>query len=488
MRPGGCIGCYNFLLNPPARTPAVPIPPAFSEQMQRLLGGEYPLFAASQALPPAAGLRVNTLKTEPGELLRRLGAPAEPVPWCPAGFRLAGELPGEVPPGRHPYHAAGLYYLQEPSAMAAAEILSPQPGERVLDLSAAPGGKASHLTVLMQNQGLLVANEIHPQRVWELAENLERWGVRGVLVLNETPTRLADHFGAFFDRVLLDAPCSGEGMFRKSEAARRDWSPAFVQGCAVRQAEILRQAARLVRPGGWLLYSTCTFNPTENEGVIEKFLDENRENAQWELVRPSWQAGFSSGRPEWTAGGRAELRQAVRLWPHLAPGDGHFAALLHKGEAEPGYSRPRRSRAKPQPLEPGSLGLLDEFCRENLNITFDPQRLAQAGSYLYQLPEGLPGLGSLKVLHPGWWLGTVKKGRFEPAHALALGLRCPEARLVCDLQLDSPELKRYLHGETISSPGQPGWVLVAVDGFPLGWGRRTQGVVKNHYPRGLRTM
>ena len=237
--------------------------------MERLLGGEYPAFLASYAERPSVGLRVNTLKTTP-EVFHQI-APFElaPVPWCAAGFTIVGD---DIEAGKHPFHAAGLYYLQDPSAMAVAELLDPQPGERVLDLASAPGGKATHIAAQMQGQGLLVANEIHPKRAWELASNLERWGAANVTITNETPERLAERFEGFFDRVLVDAPCSGEGMMRKGEAARVEWASELIHGCALRQSGILEHAARLVQPGGRLVYSTCTFNPEENEGTVARFL------------------------------------------------------------------------------------------------------------------------------------------------------------------------------------------------------------------------
>ena len=238
------------------------IPSAFLERMARLLRDEYPAFLASYDKLPSVGLRVNTLKIAP-EVFRQI-APFKlaPLPWCAAGFTIAGE---DKEPGKHPYHAAGLYYLQDPSAMAVAELLDPQPGERVLDLASAPGGKATHIAAKMQGQGLLVANEIHSKRAWELAGNLERWGAANVAITNETPERLAERFEDFFDRVLVDAPCSGEGMLRKSEAARVEWAPELVRGCALRQTAILDHAARLVRPGGRLAYSTCR-NPRRAHG------------------------------------------------------------------------------------------------------------------------------------------------------------------------------------------------------------------------------
>ena len=251
------------------------IPPAYLQRMQHLLGDQYPAFLAACAQPAVAGLRLNTLKISPQEFQSISPWPLSPLPWSVAGFAL----PSAAQPGKHPYHAAGLYYLQDPSAMAAAEVLAPRPGERVLDLAAAPGGKSTHLAALMQNQGLLVANEIHPQRAWDLAENLERCGVQMACITNETPARLAQAWGGMFDRVLLDAPCSGEGMFRKSERARGEWSPEHVAACATRQGGILNEAARLVRPGGWLLYATCTFAPQEDEQTIGQFLQAHPEFA-----------------------------------------------------------------------------------------------------------------------------------------------------------------------------------------------------------------
>ncbi len=474
-------------------------PDQFLSQMEHLLGNEFPAFQTSLERPLTTGLRVNSLKLSPQEFLALLhGFELEQVPWCPTGFRLVRS--GQT--GKHPYLAAGLYYLQEPSAMAAVELLAPRPGEHVLDLSAAPGGKATHLVALMQNEGLLVANEIHPQRVWELAENLERWGARNTVITNETPLRLAEHFGAFFDRVLVDAPCSGEGMFRKSAAARRDWSPELVQGCAIRQQEILEQAARLVKPGGWLAYSTCTFNIVENEMVIAKF---NQQHPDFELVEPKQTTGFSPGRPDWVTHELRlpELQRTVRLWPHIAPAEGHFIALLqriseHTGRG--GHTGPplrafhsRRNRIE---LPAPAWRSFEVFSRSALkpgSVDFHANHhLKQVGSYLYAQPLDLPDLGDLKTIHPGWWLGTFKKDRFVPSHALALGLptRSIFAADLANQRLDyaahSREASTYLRGESLPSPGQDGWVLITVDGFPLGWSKRVNGILKNYYPKGLR--
>jgi len=497
------------------------IPQGFLERMRVLLGDELGAFAASYRAAPVAGLRVNTLKLSVEAFRAAAPFALTPVPWCPAGFSLGDEQAA----GKHPWHAAGLYYLQEPSAMAVAELLDPQPGERVLDLAAAPGGKATHIAALMAGQGLLIANEVHPKRAWILAENLERWGAAHVAITNESPERLADRFAGFFDRVLLDAPCSGEGMFRKSAAARREWSPALVLGCAQRQSLILAHAARLVRPGGRLVYSTCTFAPEEDEAVIAGFL---AAHADFDLSAPADRPGFAPGRPEWInnkggaetsrpvvenppaeaekapqgprqvaeatsqfqAGGFQPLGQrdcshTVRLWPHTGPGEGHFVAVLQRradsGEPAP-MPRPWRVTPLPRPVEQAYRA----FCAANLQLPPVADRLALVGAYLYALPAALPDLTGLRFLHPGWWLGVIKKERFEPSHALALRLRPTDVLRCADLPADSLDLRAYLRGESFRSPGNDGWTLVAAAGFAIGWGKRVAGLVKSHYPKGLR--
>jgi 16S rRNA C967 or C1407 C5-methylase (RsmB/RsmF family)/NOL1/NOP2/fmu family ribosome biogenesis protein len=510
---------------------AVPLPPLFLERMSRLLGDEFPAFAAALAEEPRHGLRVNT---------RKLGVEAfrdispfplgEAVPWCPAGFTLTPSPSpggrGGLTPGKHPYHTAGLYYLQDPSAMAAAELLGPRPGERVLDLAASPGGKTTHLAALMDGRGLLVANEIKTGRLGYLVVNVERWGAGNTVVTNATPERLADHFGAAFDRVLVDAPCSGEGTFRRDPSARRDWSPQSVLEYAAKQTAILRVAAHLVRPGGHLLYSTCTFAPEEDEGTVARFL---RDHADFEVVALPQLLGFMPGRPEWLRfnaehvgaatgiRGRwntdrikkdsaslaflavskgdiyvAPTRGAVRLFPHRLAGDGHFVCLLRRRD---GPAEERSLAWSPVALPAGLGRTWRAFCEECLAVDFPEERLRLQAERLYLVPEGMLEMTGLHPAVAGVWMGTFKKERFEPAHALALHLRRDQAQNVLDLPsvvgaTSSPSgtmwspLRAYLRGESLPSEGRPGWVLVCADGFPLGWGKRVQGVVKNHFPRG----
>ena len=494
------------------------IPPLFLENISRLLGEQAVAFQDSLHRPPITGFRANTLKIAPDALRSRLPYDLEPLPWTQSGFRIVE--PSETlsqdsdhapsAPGKHVFHAAGLYYLQEPSAMAVAELLAPQPGETVLDLCAAPGGKTTHLAALMANSGLLLANETHPKRVWELAENLERWGVHNAVITNENPHRLADLLEGFFDKILVDAPCSGEGMFRKSEFARRDWSPALTETCSVRQSAILDSAASLLKPGGMMAYSTCTFNALENETTIARFL---KRHPAFEILPVQSSPGFSPGRPDWVDPRESlpELDRAIRIWPHLAPGEGHFVALLRRDRSD----RPISASKTREKLSKGRVSIRDagrrspgsslphllpeflNFCQQNLPDSglFGPaeiDRLRLAGTYLYLPPASLPDLAGLRVIHPGWWLGSLLSGkgsasvRFEPSHALAMGLQAEHARRCLDLPVDSPQLPAYLRGETLHWDGDDGWVLLVVDGFPLGWGKSVSGLLKNYYPRGLR--
>jgi len=476
---------------PPKDSP--PLPFLFLERMQQLLKEDYPAFLSSYDEAPKVGLRVNTLKIAVSDFYTISPYPLKPVPWCSSGFIVseADPLEEKIPPGKHPYHIAGLFYLQEPSAMLPPEMLNPQPNERVLDLAAAPGGKTTHIAALMQTQGLLVANEIHPKRVWELVKNLERCGVCNAMVTNETPERLAQNLEGFFDKVLVDAPCSGEGMFRKNPRARLEWKPTVVQGCAARQRVILESAARLVRPDGCLLYSTCTFSPEENEGVIARFLADHPE---FEIVDIPRQEFFLPCRPDLVGpDALLELVRAIRLMPHNSPGEGHFAVLMRKKVgSQPKISPANRLARIPHPM----MRSLADFCENALtdqgrDKVLVPERLALVGTYLYLLPPNSPDWRGLRVIHPGWWLGRYKRNRFEPSHALARGLTCQDTRICLDLGLEDARLEAYFHGKNIplnSDNHSTAWMLVTLEGHPLGWGKAVAGVLKNFYPHGLRLV
>lgn len=438
------------------------IPSEFLDRMQRLLGDEYPAFLSALEKPLQKGLRLSARKLKPNHI----PFITEEIPWAPRGYYYQeGSRPG-----KHPYHEAGLYYLQEPSAMAPAALLGPEPGDRVLDLCAAPGGKSTQLADFLQGEGLLVCNEINPKRAKILSRNIERMGIANALVLNMHPRDLENKFPAYFDKVLVDAPCSGEGMFRKEEAASTDWSQDTVEMCAQRQKEILESAAKMLRPGGYLCYSTCTFAPEEDEGCMGDFLSRHPEFSVVETRAP-W---FSPGVPDWSGTKQKELANTFRLWPHKLNGEGHYAALLIKdGEGCGELSNPKEEK---MPKE------LMEFLTE-LNISLPKGRLISFGPSLYLVPMDMPDLKGLKVLRPGLELGVSKKNRFEPAHALALWLNT--AKNTADFPADSKEISDYLQGQVI--PGNnTGWTLITVDGLSLGWAKGSGGQLKNHFPKGLR--
>lgn len=439
-------------------------PEEFVSRIEAQLGAESGEFLQALGAPPE-GLRTNTLRLGPERLRRDAGFRLDPLTFPPEGFLIAEG--GRA--GKHPYHAAGLYYIQDPGAIAAGALVAAQPGERVLDLAAAPGGKATHLAAQMQNEGVLIANDVSRPRARELVRNLERCGVRNAIILSETAERLAGHFGPYFDRVLLDAPCSGESMFHKSAAAREDWSPAAVGGCARRQTGLLQMAAKLTRPGGVLVYSTCTFGLEENEEVVSGFLS----------AHPHF-----SLEPLGSFRGLEEVEPGVyRLWPHRIPGAGHFIAALRRDHDGAGAVVGRWEPTPP----PDALRYFGRFRQDVFPaLPVDPARLALLGRELYELPAHPPAVKGLRVLRPGFWLGTVQRDRFEPGHALALAVGPDLSPATADLRLEDERVGRYLRGHPIDHAGPPGWMPVAVDGFALGWGKRVGATVKNHYPKGLR--
>ena len=427
------------------------LPQAFLDRVKIQLGEEYPLFLQSLELPRAVALRFNPLKGA----TPRLPFVRESVFWEKMGFYYDPE----ARPGLHPFHEAGVYYLQEASAMAPVTLLDPRPGERICDLCAAPGGKSTQIAGKLGVEGFLLCNEFNPKRAKILSRNVERMGISNALVTNAHPEELAKRLEGFFDRVLVDAPCSGEGMFRKEEAAVTDWSQETVEMCARRQREILHSAARLVRPGGRLVYSTCTFAPEENEQTVAGFLEEH----------PEFQP-VAVDAPWFTPAGPGQYR----LWPHKLRGEGHFAAVLQRAGEESCQGDTPAGEKLPK--------LWQDFARE-LGIQLPEGKAITFGTELYWAPVDMPSLKGLKVLRPGLELGTVKKDRFEPAHALALWLKT--CKNVQDYPADSEQIRKYMGGDVVNSQ-QKGWCLVTADGYSLGWGKGDGSVLKNHYPKGLR--
>ena len=430
------------------------LPEAFLNRMQNQLKEEYAAFLESLERPRAVALRLNPLKVGTTPSLPFVG---NSVPWEPMGYYYDPDSR----PGLHPYHEAGVYYLQEASAMAPVQLLDPQPGERVCDLCAAPGGKSTQIAGRLKGEGFLVCNEWSPKRAKILSQNIERLGVANAVVTNETVQHLAQRYPEYFDKVLIDAPCSGEGMFRKEEAAVTDWSQETVEMCAARQAEILDSGANLLRPGGILVYSTCTFAPEENEETVAAFLQRHPEFVPEETDAPWFEAVENGG---------------FRLWPHKLRGEGHFAARLRKT----GQAQPVSCDCAPEKLP----RQWEEFAK-NLQISLPEGRAVTFGGRIYWAPVEMPDIRGIRVLRPGLELGELKKDRFEPAHALALWLK--NAAAMMNLTADDPKVKAYLHGDVIPCETK-GWCLLCVDGYSLGWGKGDGKVLKNHYPKGLRRL
>ena len=463
-------------------------PPDFRKEIDRLLGKQsHGFWNASETDKAHSVLRVNNLKVNPAQLQSYLACVFDPISWTKDGFKIE---PGHNL-GKHPLHAAGLFYLQEPSAMAPVNILDPQPGELILDLCAAPGGKTTQILSLMKNQGILVANDTNLKRSQALLRNIDRWGARNSIITCETPERLAGHFGAIFDRVLVDAPCSGEGTFRSDPGEKKKWSQNFCRRCALIQDEILWFAGKLVRPSGILVYSTCTFNQLENEESISRFLQSNPDFSM-DLI-PDIQ-GLSPGIPL-TDQDQFDLKRSARIWPHLSPGEGHFIARLKKANnnSDP-ISIPRN---KPPVFIKSQKEVYEHFFNKTLKQTPQTSSLSPNsnsltcyGNQLYLIPQESPQVDGLRVLRWGWMIGTMRPDRFIPSPGLAFGLSRDDLQKVIEFPLGDPALTSYMRGSPISYSGdkyiEKAWVLVTTEGFPLGWGKFSQGRIKSHFPNWLR--
>lgn len=453
------------------------LPQEFTRRMQDMLKEEYPQFIKSYEGKNYRSLRLNPLKGSDKQFMEKPLFHLMPVPWAENGYYY-GE---QDQPGRNPFHEAGVYYIQEASAMLPVQYLEARPGEKVLDLCAAPGGKSTQAAAAMRGRGVIVCNEIHPARASILSGNIERMGIGNALVTNETPQSLARHFPLYFDRILVDAPCSGEGMFRKNAAACEEWSVENVRLCAQRQDEIMEEAASMLRPGGRIVYSTCTFAPEENEGTVSRFLKKHKE---FSLLEGKKLAGMSGGMAEWVPEPAAGLDKTVRLWPHKIKGEGHFAAVLVKDE-EPGTENGLARFGEEK-------GVSEKECAEYIQFRcayIDRELegvLLRYGEQLYLAPEGTPSLRGIRVLRPGLHLGTLKKNRFEPSHALALFLKPEEVKNSLMLDDKKGEVCAYLNGQTLQKDGEKGWYLLTADGYSIGWGKLAGGIMKNHYPKGLR--
>ena len=434
----------------------------FLGRMKSLLGGEYDEFLKYYEAEHFRGLRVNTLKCSPEKLGTLIGFELKSTPFCPNGFYIPAEVQS---PGNSPLHHCGAFYIQEPSATSAAEMLGVEEGDFVLDLCAAPGGKSTQIGAMLNGTGLLWSNEIVRNRANILLSNIERMGISNAVVSNAHPEQLCERVAGMFDRVLVDAPCSGEGMFRKNGEAQTEWSVEHVRSCAERQLHILDSAKKALKPGGVMVYSTCTFSREENEGVITRFLDENPD---FELE----DSGVSFGRPA--------LEYARRIFP-MDGGEGHFAARLRKkGESV--------KSALPEIKTKTDSDILDIYDSLFVNRPFG-ENITVVKDKIIILPKNYQPMDGVPVLRAGVILGEIVKRRIEPHHSAFAAAKESDCVNAVDFDADSAEIKAYLHGEEITVPADiKGYSAVCVSGMTTGFGKASNGRLKNKYPKGLRTL
>jgi len=413
------------------------LPEEFLKEMEEILKkDELENFLLSYNEKPKAAVKLN-----PNKEISVSSLPfcASPLLGVPGGYLV--DFDEKV--GLHPYHDAGAYYAQEPSAMSAPALLNVKEGDRVLDLCAAPGGKAWQLCASAGKSGFFMANEPIPKRAKILSENLERMGLGHALITNEYPQKLKKAFSGFFDKILVDAPCSGEGMFRKDPLTVSEWSKENVDMCHERQVEILLCACDMLKSGGDILYCTCTFNRLENEGTINRLISERSDMS---------------------------ILSTFRQFPHTSQGEGHFMALLHKdGEPEPNRTIEKNAQA-------------DELSDIAPSLTFS--RIEKFGDYVCAIQEDTPDLKGLRVERAGLQLYSEEKKRIKPAHALAMSISPDQAKYFVDLDIDSA--RKYIEGQALNIEAPKGWVLVTFDSLPLGWAKSADGRLQNHRPKGLR--
>lgn len=471
------------------------LPEPFLAVMQEILQDEYPAYLSGHENQRQYGLRVNTDKISTEQFERIATFHLTKIPWIPNGYYYEAQ----DQPARHPFYAAGLYYLQEPSAMTPASRLPVAPGEKVLDLCAAPGGKATELSARLHRQGVLVANDINQARAKALLRNLELFGTPNVFITNEAPYRMAEAFPAYFDKIMVDAPCSGEGMFRKNPAVIEAWKEKGPEYFSKLQKDIILSAFDMLKPGGMMFYSTCTFSPLENEAVITHLLQE-REDAR--VVEMEDYEGFSPGLTsfrEMTFHPACALTR--RIFPHRMPGEGHYLALLQKTVQEreevdfPVRKGKKQKKAKKGKLPKESVLLVEAFLKELCSREYAAeimQHLEIRGEKAYYVPNpDFEGKG-LHFLRNGVYLGDVKKNRFEPSEPFALTLHKEHCRACVDFAPSDARLQQYLKGESFDISDLPestpkkGWVLVMAGGYALGFGKVVNHTLKNKYPAGWR--
>lgn len=469
------------------------LPDAYLQEMRSLLDEDFDEYLNSFSEPRYYGLRVNTLKISVEDFLKISPFPLEPVPWTDNGFYYREQ----DRPALHPYYYAGLYYLQEPSAMLPASVLPIESGDRVLDTCAAPGGKSTELAAKLNHSGILFSNDISNSRALALLKNLELFGVEDLVLLTEDLAKMVPHFTGYFDKILIDAPCSGEGMFRKDTAVIRSWQEHGHDFYISLQKSIVENALKCLKEGGYLLYSTCTFYPGEDEDMVlyMKSLCQDLHVVPVKDLPKEISGGLTgkAGIPD------PELSGCMRIFPHRAKGEGHFAVLLRKGEESLSKTSDTREstgnkeeKIRKNPAQ--SLAHLSDETREFLSHVkkdFSDKVFEVRNEKVYLVPEDLPSLSGLRILRTGLLLGEEKKNRFEPSQALAMNLKEEAFDFSLSFNADDPRILRYLKGETLDASDmtdRSGWVLICVDHFPLGFAKSNKGMLKNKYLKGWRYL
>lgn len=413
---------------------------------------------------PIFGLRINPQKTTISYIQSQFTF-LKPHPFVREGFISNHQKVS----GNHPLHRSGAFYIQEPSAMVVANLWTIHPDDKILDLSAAPGGKSTQLSAHLNEEGLLIANDIQMNRAQILNENIERLGCTNAFVSSNHVHELTSTFEGYFDKVLLDAPCSGSGMFRKNQEIADDWSYEKVLRLQSIQKELILKSYSMLKKHGLLLYSTCSFSQEENEEVIQYLL----KNTNATLVPLPSHPLFHRG---------IDMPEAIRLYPFLFPGEGHFAALIICND-----DHPTRVKIIKKQQKPNIPAFVYDFFTTFLNISIDSSRLIINQNHVHYLPKSFPYLPQLKLLRSGLHLGEIMKNRFEPSHALALSSKPSDWKQILSFSSESEQIQQFLRGESffVSTPYK-GYVLVCCDTIPIGYGKIANGMLKNHLPKGLR--
>jgi len=440
------------------------LPEKFIEAMKFLLKDEYFLFEASFEQASYQAVRRNSLKIDKAAFEAKLDFLGQQVAWCEESYYIDDE----TRPGKEIGYHCGLYYIQEPSASLPVSLLKPNPGEKILDLCASPGGKTTQIGAKMKNKGVLVANDISYSRLAPLKRNLQLFGITNSIISHETPDRLKLVFDGYFDKILIDAPCSGEGMFRRDEKTRKKYDGYAIEDFAIIQKQLLNQAKELLKPGGQMVYSTCTFTIKENEEVIQWFLSEN---SDFSIILPEEILTLHNS----ISNGLEGMDNAVRIWPHKHRGEGHFAALLqHKGTSQ-------SNKAKLETTNSINISEVESFYKEiGLEKEEFYKVILQQNNRIMCIKD-LPDTAQLKTIYKGLEVGFLKNGRFLPSQSFAMALQADYVKEKVNISKNQPEALKYLKGETIPAEGSNGWKLVCIDDYPVGWGKLSDGMLKNHY-------